>query len=123
MIATVLRREPGCTGVEMLSPPAGMPRSAPARRPVVMSATQKLLRFGVFELNLDTEELRKSDTVVKLPPQPLKLLALLASHAGQVVVREEIEKQLWGEETFVDFEHGVNKCIKQIRTTLGDNAE
>ena len=92
-------------------------------RAVVMSATQKLLRFGVFELNLDTEELRKSDTVVKLPPQPLKLLALLASHAGQVVTRDEIQKQLWGEETYVDFEHGVNKCIKQIRTVLGDDAD
>src|SRR5271165_4134759 len=81
---------------------AGTPCSAPARRPVVMSATQKLLRFGAFELNLDTEELRKSGTVVKLPPQPLKLLALLASHSGQIVVREEIQKQLWGEETYVD---------------------
>ncbi len=88
-----------------------------------MSATQKLLRFGVFELNLDTEELRKSGTVIKLPPQPFKLLVLLASHAGQVVDRDEIQEQLWGEETYVDFEHGVNKCIKQIRTVLGDNAD
>jgi DNA-binding winged helix-turn-helix (wHTH) protein/tetratricopeptide (TPR) repeat protein len=90
---------------------------------IVVSATQKLLRFGVFELNLDTEELRKSETVVKLPPQSFKLLALLANHAGQVVSRDEIQKELWGEETFVDFEHGVNKCIKQIRRTLGDDAD
>jgi eukaryotic-like serine/threonine-protein kinase len=88
-----------------------------------VSATQKLLRFGVFELNLDTEELRKSETVVKLSPQAFKLLALLVSHAGQVVSRDEIQKQLWGEETEVDFEHGVNKGIKQIRGVLGDNAE
>ena len=88
-----------------------------------MSATHRLLRFGVFELNLDTEELRKSGTAVRLPPQSFKLLALLASHAAQVVPRDEIEKELWGEETFVDFEHGVNKCIKQIRSALGDNAD
>ena len=88
-----------------------------------MSATQKLLRFGVFELNLDTEELRKSGTLLKLPPLPFKLLVLLASHSGQVVTREEIQKQLWGEETFVDFEQGVNKCVKQIRAVLGDNAD
>ena len=87
-----------------------------------MGATQKLLRFGVFELNLDMIELRKSGTVVKLPPQPFKLLVQLASHAGQIVTRDEIEAQLWGDETHVDFEHGVNKCIKQIRTVLGDDA-
>ena len=88
-----------------------------------MSATQKLLLFGVFELNLDTEELSKSGVGVKLPPQPFKLLVLLASHAGQVVVRDEIQQQLWVGETFVDFEHGVNKCINQIRTALGDDAD
>jgi len=88
-----------------------------------VSATQKLLRFGVFELNLDTEELSKSGVGVKLPPQPFKLLVLLASHAGQIVVRDEIQQQLWVGETFVDFEHGVNKCINQIRTVLGDDAD
>jgi eukaryotic-like serine/threonine-protein kinase len=88
-----------------------------------VSATQKLLRFGVFELNLDTEELRKSDSVVKLPPQPLKLLALLANHAGQVVSRDQIQRKLWDEDSEVDVEHVVNKCIKQIRTVLGDNAD
>ena len=88
-----------------------------------MSATQRLLGFGVFELNLDTEELSKSGIVVKLPPQPFKLLVLLASHAGQVVVRDEIQQQLWVGETFVDFEHGVNKCVNQIRTVLGDDAD
>ncbi|MGA2690435.1 MAG: winged helix-turn-helix domain-containing protein [Candidatus Korobacteraceae bacterium] len=87
-----------------------------------MSATQKLLGFGVFELNVDTEELFKSAIPVKLPPQPLKLLVLLASRAGQVVPRNEIQQQLWVGETFVDFEHGVNKCINQIRTAVGDTA-
>ena len=90
---------------------------------MVVSATQKLLRFGVFELNVDTEELFKSAIPVKLPPQPLKLLVLLASRSGQVVTRNEIQEQLWIGETFVDFERGVNKCISQIRTALGDNAD
>src|SRR5580658_6525715 len=90
---------------------------------MVVSATQELLRFGIFELNLTTEELRKSGTPVKLPPLPFKLLALLASHAGQIVTRQEIQEKLWGAETFVDFEQGVNKCIKQIRAVLSDNAD
>jgi DNA-binding winged helix-turn-helix (wHTH) protein len=81
------------------------------------------LRFGVFELNLDLEELRKNGTLLKLPPQPFKLLALLASRSGQVVTRDEIQNQLWGSDTFIDFEQGVNKCIKQIRTALGDNPD
>jgi len=87
---------------------------------LTMSATHRLLRFGVYELNLDTEDLRKTGTLIKLPPQPFRLLALLASHSGQVVTREEIKKILWGEETYVDFEHGMNKCIKQIRAVLSD---
>ncbi len=88
-----------------------------------MGATQQLLRFGVFELNLDSGELRKSGTVIKLPPQSFRLLVLLASRAGQVVAREDLQKQLWGEDIFVDFEHGVNKCINQIRVVLNDNAD
>jgi DNA-binding winged helix-turn-helix (wHTH) protein len=81
------------------------------------------LRFGVFELNLDLEELRKNGTLLRLPPQPFKLLALLASHSGQVVTRDEIQAQLWGNDTFIDFEQGVNKCIKQIRSALSDNPD
>lgn len=88
-----------------------------------MKATQELLRFGVFELNLEVEELRKGGTIIKLPPQPFELLVLLASHAGQIVTRSEIQEQLWGQDTFVDFEQGVNKCIKQIRAALNDPAD
>ena len=86
-------------------------------------ATYRLLRFGVFELNLDLEELRKNGALIKLPPQPFKLLALLASRSGQLVTRDEIQEQLWGNDTFIDFEQGVNKCIKQIRTALSDNPD
>ena len=82
-----------------------------------------LLRFGVFELNLVSEEVRKFGTPIKIAPQPFKVLALLASQAGQIVTREQIQLQLWGEETYVDFEQGLNHCIKQIRYALNDNPE
>ena len=88
-----------------------------------MSDTYQLLRFGVFELNLELEEIRKNGSLLKLPPQPFKLLAMLASRSGQVVTREEIQQEIWGSDTFIDFEQGVNKCIKQIRTVLSDSAD
>ncbi len=82
-----------------------------------------VLRFGVFELDPRAGELRKSGTLVKLQPQPLKVLALLASRQGELVTREEIQQQVWGGETFVDFEQGLNYCIRQIRDALGDDAD
>ncbi|MGC2112748.1 MAG: winged helix-turn-helix domain-containing protein, partial [Candidatus Korobacteraceae bacterium] len=88
-----------------------------------MSATHDLLRFGPFELNLATEELRKHGLPLKLSPQPFRILALLAGRSGQIVTREEIRQQVWGEETYVDFEHGMNQCVKQIRTALSDNPD
>src|SRR6516225_6156853 len=82
-----------------------------------------LLRFGAFELDLRTGELRKAGSLISLPPQPFRILALLASHAGQLVTREEIQRQIWGSETFVDFERGLNFAINKIRKALGDDAE
>ena len=87
-----------------------------------LTDTHRLLRFGVFELNLGTEELRKSGTIIRLPPQPLQLLAFLASRAGQIVTREDIKERLWSDESELDFERRINQCIKQIRTALADNA-
>jgi TolB-like protein/DNA-binding winged helix-turn-helix (wHTH) protein len=81
------------------------------------------LRFGAFELDPGTAELRKDGTRLRLPPQPLKILALLASRSGQLVTREEIREQIWGSETFVDFEQGLNFAINRIRTVLGDDAD
>ena len=82
-----------------------------------------LLRFGVVELDLKTGELRKAGVLLRLPPQPFKILALLASRAGQLVTREEIQQEIWGSETFVDFELGLNAAIKSIRDVLGDDPE
>lgn len=81
------------------------------------------VRFGVFELDLQAGELRKSGVLLHLPPQPFKILALLAGHPAELVTREEIRNHVWGTGTFVDFEHGLNFAIKQIRDTLGDDAE
>ncbi len=82
---------------------------------VIASSKNLPLRFGVFELDLDTGELRKSGRAVRLRPQAAKLLAVLASRPGQLVTREDLQEELWGQETFVDFEHGINLCIREIR--------
>ena len=84
--------------------------------------TSRLL-FGAFELDLATSELRRSGSVVRLPPQPLKVLALLAGRPGELVTREELRAHLWGEETFVDFDRGLNFCVNQVRAALGDDAD
>lgn len=87
------------------------------------ASAQSRVRFGIFELDLQTGELRKSGVLLRLPPQPFKVLALLASRPSQLVTREEIRDQIWGTDTFVDFEHGLNFVIKKIRDTLGDDPE
>lgn len=79
--------------------------------------------FGPFELDPRTGELWKSGQPVKLPPQPTKMLVFLASRGGELVTREEIKESLWGADTFVDFEQGLNFCIKKIRSALGDNPD
>jgi TolB-like protein/Flp pilus assembly protein TadD len=81
------------------------------------------VRFDPFELDLASGELCKEDTPVRLQPQPLKVLMLLARRAGQLVSREEIQKEVWTDDTFVDFNQGLNYCIRQIRAALCDNAD
>ena len=89
---------------------------------VTTSSRNLPLRFGVFELDLNTGELRKSGRAVRLRPQAAKVLGILASRPGQLVTREDLQGQLWGQETFVDFEHSINLCIREIRTALSDDA-
>lgn len=79
------------------------------------------MTFGDFELDVDAEQLRRAGKRVKLQPQPFKLLVLLASQAGKAISRDEIRRHLWPEGTFVDFEQGVNFCVKQIREALNDD--
>jgi TolB-like protein/Tfp pilus assembly protein PilF len=87
------------------------------------AGTPSVIRFGAFELDAVNGELRKAGVSLKIHPQPLRVLLLLAEHAGRAVTREEIRQCLWGDHTFVDFERGINFCINQIRATLADDAE
>jgi TolB-like protein/DNA-binding winged helix-turn-helix (wHTH) protein/Flp pilus assembly protein TadD len=81
------------------------------------------LRFGVFELDLRAGELRKHGLRVRLQEQPFQVLAMLLEHPGEVVTREELQKKLWPADTFVDFDHGLNKAVNKIREALSDSAE
>jgi eukaryotic-like serine/threonine-protein kinase len=85
--------------------------------------TPPVIRFGAFELDAARSELRKSDISLKIHPQPFRVLMLLAERPGQIVSREEIQRCLWGDNTFVDYERGINFCINQIRGVLGDDAD
>src|SRR5215471_6853528 len=81
------------------------------------------LTFGGFELNPGAGELRRHGDLIKLPPQPFKVLEFLVRHGGEVVTRAEIREHVWAGDTFVDFEQGLNFCIRQIREALGDTAD
>jgi TolB-like protein/DNA-binding winged helix-turn-helix (wHTH) protein/Flp pilus assembly protein TadD len=81
------------------------------------------LCFGIFEVDLRAGELRKRGRRVRLQQQPFQVLAMLLEHHGQVVGREDLQKKLWPADTFVDFDHGLNKAINKIREALGDSAE
>ncbi len=81
-----------------------------------------ILRFGPYELRSRTRELYKQGTRLKLRPQPFQVLQVLVEHAGDVVTREELRELLWSAETFVDFEHGLNTSIKELRGVLSDSA-
>ena len=83
----------------------------------------RLVRFGVYELDLRSGELRKSGARLGLQQQPLQLLSVLLEQPGQLVTREELRKRLWPDDTFVDFEHGLNAAVKRLRDTLGDSAD
>lgn len=79
-------------------------------------------RFGIFEADPSTGELRRNGLRVKLHSQPFQLLCLLADRPGQILTREEICRELWPDGTFVDYEHGVNSAVNRLREALGDKA-
>jgi TolB-like protein/Flp pilus assembly protein TadD len=82
-----------------------------------------VFRFGEFELDEQTFELRRKDVPTRIQQQPARVLAMLISNHGAMVTREQIRAAIWGNDTFVDFEQGLNYCIRQIRLTLSDQAE
>ena len=79
-------------------------------------------RFGIFEVDAATGELRRQGLRVKLNTQPFQVLLMLLDRPGQLLTREEISRELWPDGTFVDYEHGVNSAINRIREALGDTA-
>jgi len=88
-----------------------------------LPTTSRLIRFGTFEVDLRTGELHKNGRKTKLQEQPFQILAMLLEHAGDIVTRDELRHRLWPEDTFVDFDQGLNKAINKIREALGDSAE
>ena len=80
------------------------------------------VRFGDFQLDLDTGELFRNGTPVSLERQPARALMLLASRPGALVTREELRRAIWDADTFVDFERGLNYCIRHLRAAFGDDA-
>ena len=80
-------------------------------------------QFGLFDFDPESGELRREGVPVKLQAQPAQVLRLLIANAGEVVSRETLRKAVWGTETFVDFDRGLNFCIAQIRAALGDSAD
>jgi DNA-binding winged helix-turn-helix (wHTH) protein/TolB-like protein len=84
--------------------------------------TQGCFRFGLFELAGDGLDLRRDGRTVHLQAQPKQVLVYLVKNSDRTVSRDELRKTIWGNETFVDFERGLNFCISQIRSTLGDDA-
>jgi Tol biopolymer transport system component/DNA-binding winged helix-turn-helix (wHTH) protein len=82
-----------------------------------------LVRFKTFELNLRTRELRRDGLKLKLNGHPIDVLEILLEQPGELVTRETLQKRLWPEDTFVDFEHGLNNSINRVREVLGDKAE
>jgi TolB-like protein/DNA-binding winged helix-turn-helix (wHTH) protein len=83
----------------------------------------RVIRFGVFEVDLQESELRKSGIRIKLQEQPFQILSMLLERPGQVVSRDELQRRLWPADTFVDFDHSLNASIRKLREALGDRSE
>src|SRR5215469_7523155 len=80
------------------------------------------IRFGLFEVDLQSREVRKRGVQIKLQDQPFEVLAALLECPGQLVTREQLQARIWAGNTFVDFDRGLNKAINRIREALGDFA-
>jgi DNA-binding winged helix-turn-helix (wHTH) protein len=89
----------------------------------MLSPVKDVVRFGSFELDLNVWQLRKGGIRVKIPLQPLQVLAMLLERPGVVVSREEPRQRLWPSDVFVDFDHGLNKNIQKLREALSDSSD
>src|SRR5215469_2939128 len=99
--------------------------AARTRLPMASASTKgaRIVRFGTFEADLGSGELRKGGVRIKLHGQPFEILSMLLQRPGEVIPREELRQRLWPTDTFVDFDHGVNTAINRLREALGDSAE
>src|SRR6266852_4338665 len=83
----------------------------------------QIVRFGIFEADLQTGELHKNGIKAPLQGQPVQVFAILLERSGELVTREELRQKVWPEHTFVDFDQALNTAIAKIRTALGDDAD
>ena len=100
-----------------------MGATLPAEGSVAEHADWRMVRFGNFEVDLRSGELRRNGLAVKLQGQPFQVLTMLLERPGELVTREEIRQRLWPADTFVDFEHSLNAAVKRLRDALGESAE
>src|SRR5215471_9905759 len=82
-----------------------------------------VVQFGPFELDRSAGELRKQGTRIRLQPKPMQILCALVERPGRIVTRDELKARLWPDDTFVDFESGLNTAVNRLRMALGDSAE
>lgn len=87
------------------------------------SGSESITCFGVFQVDRRSGELRKGGVRVRLSAQPFEVLIVLLDRAGEVVTRAELQRHVWPADTFVDFDHGLNKAINRLREALGDTAD
>jgi len=88
-----------------------------------LTTVKRGIRFGLYEVDFASQELRKAGIKIKIQDQPFQILALLLERPGQIVTREEIQKRLWAGDTFVDFDLGLNSAVKKLRQALGDESD
>jgi DNA-binding winged helix-turn-helix (wHTH) protein len=87
------------------------------------SSARSVVRFGPYELDLRSAELRKKDRKIRLQDQPFQILVALLERPGELVLREEIRKKLWPDDTVVEFDHSINAAVKRLRDVLRESAE
>ena len=95
----------------------------PKNGEVTVNNGKRTIRFGAFEADLPSGEVRKSGSRIKLQDQPFKVLQILLEHPGDLVTREELQSRIWPEDSFGDFDHAVNVAVGKLRAALGDSAE
>ena len=90
-----------------------------------MQAAQRsdVIRFGIFEVDLRSGELRRNGLKVRLPEQSFQILTMLLTRMGEVITREEIRQKLWPNNTIVEFDHSINAAVRRLRTALNDSAD